>query len=117
MHTRTRHNAIWLRVTVFQWATAHVKTNLSPDYGTYRYTDLSARTITVDLFVPVRYEYRRKVHQEKMTPRRYVFAAIRRTLLAAGILTLLVLALSSQDARNSVQQGLLLEVSDHIFIW
>lgn len=54
------------------------------------------------------------MHREKMTPRRYVFAAIRRTLLAAGILTLLVLALSSQDTGNNVQQGLLLEVSDDL---
>lgn len=59
---------------------------------------------------PIRYEYRRKiVLREKMTPRRYVFATIRRTLLAAGILMLLVFALSNQDAGNSVQQGLLLE--------
>ena len=59
---------------------------------------------------PIRYEYRRKiVHREKMTLRRYVFATIRRTLLAAGILMLLVFALSNQDAGNSVQQGLLLE--------
>lgn len=63
----------------------------------------------------VRYEYRRKiVHREKMTLRRYVFATIRRTLLAAGILMLLVFALSNQDAGNSVQQGLLLEVSDDL---
>ncbi|XP_068984681.1 carbohydrate sulfotransferase 11 [Bombus flavifrons] len=59
---------------------------------------------------PIRYEYRRKiVHREKMTLRRYVFATIRRTLLAAGILMLLVFVLSNQDAGNSVQQGLLLE--------
>lgn len=59
------------------------------------------------------------MHREKMTPRRYVFAAIRRTLLAAGILTLLVLALSSQDTNSNVQQGLLLEVSDELLsgIW
>ncbi|XP_050595411.1 carbohydrate sulfotransferase 11 [Bombus affinis] len=60
--------------------------------------------------MPIRYEYRRKiVHREKMTLRRYVFATIRRTLLAAGILMLLVFALSNQDAGNSVQQKLLLE--------
>lgn len=73
-------------------------------------------TIEIDSPVSVRYEYRRKiVHREKMTLRRYVFAAIRRTLLAAGILTLLVLLLSSQDADNNVHQGLLLEVSDDFF--
>ncbi|XP_078040200.1 carbohydrate sulfotransferase 11 [Augochlora pura] len=63
----------------------------------------------------VRHEYRRKiVHREKMTPRRHVFAAIRRVLLVAGVITLLVLALSSQDAGNSVQQGLLLEEDSNL---
>lgn len=57
------------------------------------------------------------MHREKMTPRRHVFSAIRRTLLAGGVLTLLVLALSSQDASNSVQQSLLLEVSAGSFIY
>lgn len=69
--------------------------------------------IGIDSPVSVRYEYRKKIiHREKMTLRRYVFAAIRRTLLTAGILTLLMLLLSSQDADNNVHQGLLLEVSD-----
>lgn len=60
-------------------------------------------------------EGRSIVHREKMTPRRHIFSAIRRTLLAAGVVTLLVLALSSQDASNSVQRSLLLEVSTRAF--
>ncbi|XP_043284254.1 carbohydrate sulfotransferase 11-like [Venturia canescens] len=55
--------------------------------------------------IEVRYEYRRKhVHREKMTPRRHVLAGLRRTIIAAGVLVLIILALSSQDNGNSVQQ-------------
>ncbi|XP_016910677.1 carbohydrate sulfotransferase 11 isoform X1 [Apis cerana] len=72
-------------------------------------------TPRIDSPVSVRYEYRKKIiHREKMTLRRYVFAAIRRTLLAAGILTLLMLLLSSQDADNNVHQGLLLEEDSNL---
>ncbi|XP_015109685.1 carbohydrate sulfotransferase 11 isoform X3 [Diachasma alloeum] len=56
----------------------------------------------------VRYEYRRKnSHREKMTPRRHVLAGIRRTLLAAAVLAIVILALSSQDSSsNTVQSSL-----------
>ncbi|XP_066587282.1 carbohydrate sulfotransferase 11 isoform X3 [Prorops nasuta] len=58
--------------------------------------------------VEVRYEYKRKIiPREKMTLRRYVLAAARRTVLAITILALIILTLSSQDGTNSLQQGLL----------
>ncbi|XP_031786796.1 carbohydrate sulfotransferase 11 isoform X1 [Nasonia vitripennis] len=52
----------------------------------------------------VRYEYRRKsssAPKEKMTIRRHVLAGLRRAFLAAGVLALLILALSSQDRSSS----------------
>ncbi|XP_011505455.1 PREDICTED: carbohydrate sulfotransferase 11 [Ceratosolen solmsi marchali] len=53
----------------------------------------------------VRYEYRRwNATREKMTLRRRVLAGLRRTILAAGVLVLLILALSSQD-RSSTGSG------------
>ncbi|KAH0554256.1 hypothetical protein KQX54_008836 [Cotesia glomerata] len=55
----------------------------------------------------IRYEYRRKNnHREKMTSRRHVLAGIRRTIIVAGVLALIILALSSQDgSSNSLQQS------------
>ncbi|XP_017891132.1 carbohydrate sulfotransferase 11 [Ceratina calcarata] len=89
-----RHSEFYARVAI--------DASLNPDTRAYMSTQ-------------IRYEYRRKiVHREKMTPRRYVFAAIKRTLLAGGLLTLLVLALSSQDTGNSVQQGLLSEEDSNL---
>lgn len=64
------------------------------------------------LCISVRYEYRRKhVLREKMTPRRRVLAGIRRAIFAAGVLALIVLALSGQDGTNTLQHGNSLEVS------
>ncbi|XP_047348754.1 carbohydrate sulfotransferase 11-like isoform X1 [Vespa velutina] len=57
----------------------------------------------------VRYEYRRKNVLREMTPRRHVFAGIRRAILAAAIVGLIILALSNQDGTNNVQQGSLLD--------
>lgn len=62
-------------------------------------------------FVSVRYEYRRKNVLREMTPRRHVFAGIRRAILAAAIVGLIILALSNQDGTTNVQQGALLDVS------
>ncbi|KAI4478917.1 hypothetical protein M0802_014467 [Mischocyttarus mexicanus] len=57
----------------------------------------------------VRYEYRRKNVLREMTPRRHVFAGIRRALLAVAIVGLIILALSNQDDHNNVQQGTILD--------
>ncbi|XP_033218892.1 carbohydrate sulfotransferase 11 [Belonocnema kinseyi] len=53
----------------------------------------------------VRYEYRRKsVPREKMTPRRHILAGIRRSIVAAGVLVLVILAFYNRDSTNNIQQ-------------
>lgn len=71
------------------------------------YENSHAFVLLALLCFAVRYEYRRKhVHREKMTPRRHVLAGLRRTIIAAGVVVIIVLALStSQDNGNSVQQA------------
>ncbi|XP_034947671.1 carbohydrate sulfotransferase 11-like isoform X1 [Chelonus insularis] len=61
--------------------------------------------------VEVRYEYRRKnIHRDKMTSRRHVLASIRRTIIVAAVLALIILALSTQDGTsNSVQSSSIVE--------
>lgn len=60
----------------------------------------------------VRYEYKRKhILREKMTLRRHVLAGIRRTILAAGVLALIILILSSQDSANNISQSAISDVS------
>nr|KAF7430054.1 hypothetical protein H0235_006452 [Vespula pensylvanica] len=51
-----------------------------------------------------------------MTPRRHVFAGIRRAILAAAIVGLIILALSNQDGTTNVQQGALLDTFKEIEI-
>jgi len=46
-----------------------------------------------------------------MTPRRRVLAGVRRAIIAAAILALILLALSCQDGTNTLQHGNSLEVS------
>ncbi|XP_058795957.1 carbohydrate sulfotransferase 11 isoform X2 [Phymastichus coffea] len=61
----------------------------------------------------IRYEYKRRPVQaslrEKMTPRRHVLSALRRALVAAAVLTLVILGLSSQErgASNGTNTSLL----------
>ncbi|XP_015597046.1 carbohydrate sulfotransferase 11 isoform X2 [Cephus cinctus] len=53
----------------------------------------------------VRYEYRKKcAHRQKMTPRCHLLAGVRRTVLVAGVLALVILALSNQEDTNDVHQ-------------
>ena len=46
-----------------------------------------------------------------MTLRRHVLAGIRRTILAAGVLALIILILSTQDSAHNIQQSAFSDVS------